>query len=123
MERLRLAVFNTQPPHLYLGGVERRIIETGKRLSQEIDVSVYSGTKAGFHVRTTYDGINIIPCKSTDRIFPLDNWTFNRCLAKKVDLIDADVYESHNVSGYGFQNAIKKRKKRVLNVLSMLSVF
>ena len=26
MKRINLAVFNTQPPHLYYGGVERRII-------------------------------------------------------------------------------------------------
>ena len=48
MSKFRLAVFNTQPPHLYLGGVERRIIETTRRLTGEADITVYSGTKAGF---------------------------------------------------------------------------
>ena len=48
MDKFRLAVFNTQPPHLYVGGVERRIIETTKRLQSEADITVYSGTKAGF---------------------------------------------------------------------------
>ena len=33
MKKLRLAVFNTQPP-LYLGGVERRILETAKKLDE-----------------------------------------------------------------------------------------
>ena len=57
MEKFRLAVFNTQPPHLYFGGVERRIIETTKRLSSQADITVYSGTKAGFKQPTTINGI------------------------------------------------------------------
>ncbi|MCW4017210.1 MAG: glycosyltransferase family 4 protein [Candidatus Bathyarchaeota archaeon] len=109
MKKLSLAVFNTQPPHLYLGGVERRILETGKRLSSEVDFTVYSGTKAGFHTPTTVDGVSIVPCSSTDRVFPLDNLTFNRTLSKMANKINADVHESHNVSGYGFQNALKRR--------------
>ena len=48
MDKFRLAVFNTQPPHLYFGGVERRILEVTKRLQDEADISVYCGTKAGF---------------------------------------------------------------------------
>ena len=32
MKRLNLAVFNTQPPHLYFGGVERRIMEVAKTI-------------------------------------------------------------------------------------------
>ena len=48
MKKLSLAVFNTQPPHLYFGGVERRIVETAKRLLNEVDTRVYCGTKAGF---------------------------------------------------------------------------
>ena len=109
MNKLSLAVFNTQPPHLYLGGVERRIMETGKRLSGDVDFKVYCGTKAGFREATTVNGVTIVPCSSTDRVFPLDNWTFNRTLTKKTDSIKADVYESHNVSGYGFQKALNKR--------------
>lgn len=113
MNKLRLAVFNTQPPHLYLGGVERRILETGKRLSGEVDFTVYSGTKAGFHEPTTIDGVKVVPCSSTDRVFPLDNWTFNRTLTKMTQTIKADVYESHTVSGYGFQTALKQSGSNV----------
>ena len=107
MEKLRVAVFNTQPPHLYFGGVERRIMETGKRLSGEVDFTVYSGTKAGFHTPANVDGVKIVPCSSTDRIFPLDNWTFNRTLKKMFSRFQTDVYESHNVSGYGLQKALQ----------------
>ncbi|MEJ2126599.1 MAG: hypothetical protein P8X84_03680 [Candidatus Bathyarchaeota archaeon] len=41
--KLKLAVFNTQPPHLYFGGVERRILETSKQLADKVDTTVYSG--------------------------------------------------------------------------------
>lgn len=109
MEKFRLAVFNTQPPHLYFGGVERRIIETAKRLQNQADITVYSGTKAGFKQPETIDGVRLVPCYSTDRIFPLDNWSFNRSIAKKASAIDADVYEAHAVSGYGLLNALNKR--------------
>ncbi len=108
MGKLRLAVFNTQPPHLYFGGVERRIIETAKRLQTQADVTVYSGTKAGFKAPAAVDDVNIAPCYSTDRIFPLDNWFFNRSLTKKAGTIDADVYEAHTVSGYGFPKKLKQ---------------
>jgi len=109
MNKLSLAVFNTQPPHLYFGGVERRILETGKCLSRELDFSVYSGTKAGFREPASVDGVKIFPCQSTDRIFPLDNWTFNRTLSKMTENIKADVYEAHTASGYGFQRTLRKR--------------
>jgi glycogen synthase len=108
MKKLRLAVFNTQPP-IFLGGVERRILETSKRLQTEVDITVYSGTKNGFREPTVINGTSIVPCASTDRIFPLDNWTFNRTLAKMTQEIKADVFESHNVSGYGFQEALRKK--------------
>ena len=36
MKRLSVAVFNTQPPHLYFGGVERRIIEVAKRENKDL---------------------------------------------------------------------------------------
>jgi glycosyltransferase involved in cell wall biosynthesis len=109
MDKFRLAIFNTQPPHLYFGGVERRIIETSKRLRTEIDITVYSGTKAGFKESIKIDSVNFVPCYSTDRLFPLDNWFFNRSLTKKAPVIDSDVYEAHAVSGYGFPKALEKR--------------
>lgn len=108
MEKFRLAVFNTQPPHLYFGGVERRIMETTKRLQNQAEITVFSGTKAGFKEPTTINGINLVPYYSTDKLFPLDNWFFNRSLTKKASNINADVYEAHAVSGYGFPKALKK---------------
>jgi glycosyltransferase involved in cell wall biosynthesis len=108
--KLKVAVFNTQPPHLYFGGVERRIVETAKRLVDKVDTTVYSGTKKGFNKTTVIDGITIVPCFSTDKLYPLDNWVFNRSLSEMVDTIEADVYEGHTVSGYGFLKALKKRK-------------
>lgn len=108
--KLKLAVFNTQPPHLYFGGVERRILETAKQLSEKVDTTVYSGTKNGFNQTTIIDDLTIVPCNSTDKVFPLDNWAFNRSLSKMVNKIEADVYESHAVSGYGFLNAMRKQK-------------
>jgi glycosyltransferase involved in cell wall biosynthesis len=109
MKKLSLAVFNTQPPHLYFGGVERRIIETTKRLLGEVDTRVYSGTKAGFKKPVSVNGITIFPCFSTDALFPLDNWCFNKTLSRAVDAINADVYEAHTVSGYGFLKALRKK--------------
>ncbi len=109
MDKFRLAVFNTQPPHLYFGGVERRIIETTKRLQTEANISVYCGTKAGFKESIYLNGVNFVPSYSTDRLFPLDNWFFNRSLIKKVGTINADVFEAHAVSGYGFSKALKKK--------------
>jgi len=109
MGKFRLAVFNTQPPHLYFGGVEKRIIETAKRLQNQADITVYSGTKAGFKEPATIDGVSFIPCYSTDRIFPLDNWFFNRSISKKAGVIDADVYEAHAVSGYGLLKALNNQ--------------
>jgi len=108
MARFSLAVFNTQPPHLYFGGVERRIMETAKRLQTESDITVYSGTKAGFKKPSIINGVSFVPCHSTDKLFPLDNWFFNRSLTKKASTIQADVYEGHAVSGYGFPKTIKK---------------
>ncbi|MCW4047711.1 MAG: glycosyltransferase family 4 protein [Candidatus Bathyarchaeota archaeon] len=102
-------MFNTQPPHLYFGGVERRIVETAHRLLGEVDMTVYSGTKAGFKKPTTVNGLHLVPCFSTDALYPVDNWFFNRSLAQAADAIEADVYEAHTVSGYGFQTALKKR--------------
>ncbi len=109
VEKLRVAVFNTQPPHRYFGGVERRILETGKRLNGKVEFTVYSGTKAGFRSRANLDGVSVVPCRSTDYLFPLDNWTFNRSLSKMTGKIQADICEAHNVSGYGFQKALKKQ--------------
>lgn len=112
MEMPRLAVFNTQPPHLYFGGVERRILETAKRLKNDVDMTVYSGTKAGFRSTINVDGARIVPCYSTDTVFPLDNWVFNRTLAGMVNDIAADVYEAHAASGNGFLKALRKRKNK-----------
>lgn len=109
MEKFRLAVFNTQPPHLYEGGVERRILETTKRLQSQAEISVYSGTKAGFKQPIAINGVHFTPINSTDKLFPLDNWSFNRRLTKKISDIEADVFEAHAVSGYGIPKAIKKR--------------
>jgi len=109
MKKLSLAVFNTQPPHLYFGGVERRIVETAKRLHSEVDTTVYSGTKAGFKKPVAVNGVKFVPCFSTDTLFPLDNWFFNRTLAAAVDAIKADVYEAHTVSGYRFLKTLRKR--------------
>lgn len=109
MKKLELAVFNTQPPHLYFGGVERRIIEMAKTLRNEVNTTVYSGTKAGFKKPASVKGVSINPCFSTDVLFPADNWFFNSTLAGAVDIIEADVYEAHAVSGYGFLKTLKKR--------------
>ena len=108
--KLKLAVFNTQPPHLYFGGVERRIFETAKILVNKVDTTVYSGTKRGFNKTTMIDGITFTPCFSTDVLYPLDNWVFNQSLQGMVDNIKADIYEAHTVSGYGFLKTLKKRK-------------
>jgi len=110
--RLRLAVFNTQPPHLYFGGVERRIIETAKRMRSEIATTIYSGTKAGFTKPTKIEGIEMIPCFSTDSLFPVDNWFFNHTISGAVDSIGADIFEAHAVSGFGFQRALRKRNSK-----------
>ena len=108
--KLKIAVFNTQPPHLYFGGVERRIVEVAKRLQNNFETTVLSGTKKGFKETTILDGTIIVPCYSTDRIYPLDNWVFNRSISGMLDSIKADVYEAHTVSGYKFLKLLKKRK-------------
>jgi glycosyltransferase involved in cell wall biosynthesis len=112
MKKLNLAVFNTQPPHLYFGGVERRIVEMAKCLLNQVDTTVYSGTKAGFRKPAAIKGIRVVPCFSTDTLFPVDNWFFNKTLAGAVDAIEADVYEAHAVSGYGFLRALRARGVR-----------
>ncbi|UCF45224.1 MAG: glycosyltransferase family 4 protein, partial [Candidatus Bathyarchaeota archaeon] len=108
VKKLSLAVFNTQPPHLYFGGVERRIVETAKKFRNEVVTTVYSGTKAGFRKPALLNETAFVPCFSTDTLFPVDNWFFNRTLAGAVDVIKADVYEAHTVSGYGFLKALRK---------------
>lgn len=112
MKKLRLAVFNTQPP-LYLGGVERRILETAKKLQEKVDTTVYSGTKVGLRKPIMLNGIALVPCFSTDAVFPLDNWTFNQTLSRNADAIKADVYEAHTASGYGLLSGFKKRGLKV----------
>jgi glycogen(starch) synthase len=107
MDKFRLAVFNTQPPHLYFGGVEKRIIETAKRLQNQAEITVYSGTKAGFKKPITLGGVKFVPCYSSDRLFPLDNWFFNRSIAKKASTFESDVFEAHAASGYGLVKALR----------------
>jgi glycosyltransferase involved in cell wall biosynthesis len=104
----RLSVFNTQPPHLYFGGVERRILETTKRLENQAEITIYSGTKGGFRQPITINGVHFKPCFSTDRVFPLDNWFFNRSLLKEAKVIEDDVFEAHAVSGYNFPKTLRK---------------
>ncbi|MCL2685865.1 MAG: glycosyltransferase family 4 protein [Candidatus Bathyarchaeota archaeon] len=111
MAKFRLAVLNTQPPHLYFGGVERRIMETAKLLESQVDIRVYCGTKAGFKTAVAVEGVSVVPCRSSDIVFPLDNWEFNRSLTKNAASLDVDVFEAHAVSGYGLP-----RKLRVLGI-------
>ena len=107
MGKFRLDVFNVQPPHLYRGGVERRINETMCRLADQVDITVYSGTKAGFKAPVVLNGVNFVPLRSTDRVYPVDNLTFNRSVSKTG--FGADVYEVHNDSGYGLLKVFKKQ--------------
>ncbi len=109
MAEFRLAVFNTQPPHLYFGGVERRILEVTKRIAAVTEVNVYCGTKAGFKTPISLNGVNFVPTKSTDKLFPLDNWSYNRSLTKNSEAYNADIFEIHNNSAYGFPKALEKR--------------
>lgn len=108
--KLRVAVFNTQSPLHYFGGVERRILEIAKRTVNQVDTTVYSGTKKGFNHKIVVDRTKFVPCFSTDILYPLDNWTFNRTLSKMVNSINTDVYEAHTVSGYNLLKSIKKKK-------------
>ena len=109
MSKFRLAVINTQPPHLYFGGVERRIIETTRRLTGEADITVYSGTKAGFKTPTEINGVRFVPCNSTDKIYPLDNWSFNKSIVNQASIMDADVFEAHNDNGYRLLKILKQQ--------------
>ncbi len=115
MKKLRLTVFNTQPP-LFLGGVERRILETAKHLQNEVDTFVYSGTKAGLREAIRHNAVTVVPCFSTDRAFPLDNWTFNQTLARNANAFQADVCEVHTASGYALLRQFKKKGIRTASV-------
>ena len=110
MKKINLAVFNTQPPHLYFGGVERRIIETAKSLNTQVNTTVYSGTKAGFKKPTSTNGIHFVPVFSTDILYPIDNWFFNNTLADAVNTVKADIYEAHTVSGYSFLRTLREKQ-------------
>ena len=85
----------------------------------DIDTTVYSGTKAGFKKPTSVKGVKIFPCFSTDAFFPVDNWFFNRTLANTIERINADIYEVHTVSGYGFLKALRRKhiKKPVIHTI------
>jgi glycosyltransferase involved in cell wall biosynthesis len=111
MAKFRLAVLNTQPPHLYYGGVERRILEVTRRLQPQADIVVYSGTKAGFKAETKITNVKFVPVKSTDRLFPLDNWTYSRNLTKNNEVFESDIFELHNNSAYRFPAALQKKAK------------
>ena len=110
MDKFCLAVFNTQAPHLYKGGVERRINETSRRLVDQADITVYSGTKAGFKKSIFINGVTFVPLASTDKVYPLDNWTFNRTVAKTS--FSANIYEVHNDNGYGLLKTFKKQSAK-----------
>ncbi|MEM2256256.1 MAG: glycosyltransferase family 4 protein [Candidatus Bathyarchaeia archaeon] len=113
MDKLKLAIFNTQPPHICCGGVERRIIELGKKLlNKNIDITVYSGTKSGFRNIAMVDGIKIVPCFSTDMFFPIDNWFFNKSVLWILRKNEADIYEAHTVSGYRVARFLHDREMR-----------
>ena len=75
-------------------------------------MTVYSGTKGGFRKPASVDGARIIPVHSTDRVYPVDNWFFNRSISAALEGIEADVFEAHTVSGYGFIRALIRNKKR-----------
>jgi glycosyltransferase involved in cell wall biosynthesis len=108
-KKLSVAVLNTQPPHLYFGGVERRILETAKRLHGKASTRIYCGTKKGFKQAAFIHGTPIFPCFSTDIFFPLDNWVFNKTVPRMLDAVKADVFEAHTVSGYGLSRVMGKR--------------
>ena len=108
--KLTVAVFNTQPPHLYFGGVERRIIEIAKLLINNVDTTVYSGTKKGFNKISVINGTTFVPSFSTDMLYPLDNWIFNKSISRMANSIKADIFEAHTVSGYKLLKTLKKRK-------------
>lgn len=109
MAKFRLAVFNTQPPHRYFGGVERRIIEVTRLLQSEADITVYSGSKAGFKTPITIDSVCFVPVKSTDFVFPLDNWTYNLSINRSPAVLEADIFEAHNNSAAGLPKTLRKR--------------
>ena len=116
MKKLSLAIFNTQPPHLYFGGVERRIVEITKRLKTEVNTTIYSGTKAGFRKPTSIGGINLVPGFSTDALFPLDNWFFNRTIAEAVNTIKANVYEADEYM-QSFQGGSSTFRSKLANLI------
>lgn len=83
-------------------------METAKRLQNQVNISVYCGTKAGFKKAVIVEGTTIFPCSSTDVVFPLDNWCFNRSLIKTALRSEVDVFEAHAVSGYGFAKKLRQ---------------
>ena len=71
MTKFGLAILNTQPPHLYFGGVERRILEVTKRIQKDADVTIYCGTKAGFSTPINIDEISIVRVNQPTDFFHL----------------------------------------------------
>jgi glycosyltransferase involved in cell wall biosynthesis len=110
-QKLRVMVFVTQPPHLYVGGVETRIKEVSLRLSSLVNTTVVSASKRGFNQPTTIKNTKYLPCFSTDAFFPVDNWVFNKSLTYHSNKLVADVYECHNVSAYNFFKQLKRKHK------------
>ncbi|HLC00775.1 MAG TPA: glycosyltransferase family 4 protein, partial [Candidatus Bathyarchaeia archaeon] len=68
--------------------------------------------KAGFKKPTKVNGISLVPCFSTDALFPIDNWFFNHTLSNSASAIKADIYEAHNASGYAFLKSLRKRNAK-----------
>ncbi|MBK5134108.1 glycosyltransferase family 4 protein, partial [Candidatus Bathyarchaeota archaeon] len=92
--------------------MERRIIETATRLTQHVNTTVYSGTKSGFKKPASIKGVNFVPGFSTDKLYPIDNWFFNKTISGSAKDIHAHIYESHTVSGYEFLKTIRKQNRK-----------
>ncbi len=108
-QKLQLTIFNTQPPHLYIGGVETRIIQVSKNLPPEIQTTVVCGTKKGFIQESTINKTRYVPSFCTNSVYPMDNWFFNQSISNNNRLLDASVFESHNVSGYKILQKLKSK--------------
>jgi len=94
-------------------------METAHMLQDNVATTVYAGTKAGFKKPISMEGTTIIPCFSTDTLFPVDNWFFNRTLSDSAEAINAEVYEIHTVSGFGFMKTVRRRhlKKTIIHTI------
>lgn len=109
--KLQVMVFNTQSPHLYIGGVETRIREVATRLASSADITIVCSSKGNFKKPLTLQNVNYTPLYSSDRFYPIDNWVFNQSLRHHSSKICADVYECHNVSAYNFFKELRRSGK------------